>query len=319
MAGLDELFNDELDAKTRDFLNDEKSKKNDGLYKVDFDKVKDKRKGWRSVIRFLPNLRRDGTLGPSAIKRIYHYVDIPELPELKGIYDSPSNFGEPCKLSNLYFKLKESKNAILAEKAKLLKFYKKYYSYILVLEDEQQPELVGKIMIFQYGEKIKDKILAENNGEITGEPCNVFRLDSGKDFILIAKKQNEKDYQMDYSTSSFKPEKTSLPIYNKETKTFRNIPLENGKIPEKYREKIKEFLLDREHDLEEFEPKRLTEEQLNKIEIITNYLLNNQVPSSLKNDDLTEDDFLVDEVSKKTNTISSRTIEDDDDDDFLKE
>jgi hypothetical protein len=71
-----------------------------------------------------------------------------------------------------------SKNAILQEKAKCLKYSKKYYSYVLVLEDEQQPELVGKIMIFQYGKTIKDKILAEKNGEISGVSCNVFEFSS---------------------------------------------------------------------------------------------------------------------------------------------
>jgi hypothetical protein len=35
---------------------------------------------------------------------------------------------------------------------------------------------------------------------------------------------------------------------------------------------VKTFLLDREHQLEEFEPKKLTEEQQTKITDITNYL-----------------------------------------------
>ena len=44
-------------------------------------------------------------------------------------------------------------------------YSKKYYSYVLVVEDEQQPELVGKIMILQYGKTIKDKIKRINNKE----------------------------------------------------------------------------------------------------------------------------------------------------------
>ncbi len=35
-------------------------------------------------------------------------------------------------------------------------------------------------MIFQYGKTLKDKILAEKNGEISGVTCNVFDLSSGK-------------------------------------------------------------------------------------------------------------------------------------------
>ena len=87
----------------------------------------------------------------------------------------------------MYYSLTNSKNAILVEKAKCLKYSKKYYSYVLVVEDEQQPELVGKVMIFQYGKTIKDKISSERTGEISGVPCSVFDLAEGKDFVLVVK------------------------------------------------------------------------------------------------------------------------------------
>jgi hypothetical protein len=70
--------------------------------------------------------------------------------------------------------MQNSKNAILIDKSKQLKYSKKFYSYVLVIEDEQQPELVGKIMIMQYGKQLKTKISSERNGEITGVACNVF-------------------------------------------------------------------------------------------------------------------------------------------------
>ena len=76
MAELDDLFNGGLDSKM-DFLNDQKSSaSNDGIYRVDLAKCKDKKKGWRSVVRFLPNLTKDGKVGQSAIEKITHYVDI---------------------------------------------------------------------------------------------------------------------------------------------------------------------------------------------------------------------------------------------------
>jgi hypothetical protein len=274
MAELDDLFNGGLDSKMN-FLNEQRTTtNNDGIYRVDLAKCKDKKKGWRSVVRFLPNIAKDSQVGQSAIEKITHYVDIKNPRELSGWFDSPKNFDEKCSLTDLYYTMQNSKNAILVEKSKMLKYSKKYYSYVLVLEDEQQPELVGKIMIFQYGKTIKDKISAEKNGEISGVPCNVFDLAAGKDFVLVVKEiQTGDETYPDYKMSMFKPEATSLPIYFKDKGAFKNAPLNSeGKIEASVQGKIRDFLLDREHDLEEYSPKRLTEEQQSKITEITNFL-----------------------------------------------
>jgi hypothetical protein len=270
---LDDLFNGGLDSKM-DFLNEQKTAtNNDGIYRVDLSKCKDKKKGWRSVVRFLPNLTNDGKVGQSAIEKITHYVDIKNQKELSGWFDSPKNFNEKCPLTDLYYTMQNSKNAILIEKSKMLKYSKKYYSYVLVLEDEQQPELVGKIMIFQYGKTIKDKIQAERNGEISGVPCNVFDLSAGKDFVLVVKEiQTGDETYPDYKMSMFKPETSSLPIYFKEKQAFKNAPLVEGKIDPNAQGKVRDFLLDREFSLEDFSPKKLTEEQQAKITEITNFL-----------------------------------------------
>ena len=206
---MDDLFSGSLDTKM-DFLNEKKVLNADGIYRIDLTKVKDKKRGYRSVIRFLPNFTTEGKVGQSAIEKITHYVDIKNLKELSGWFDSPKNFNEKCTLTELYYNMINSKNAILQEKAKCLKYSKKYYSYVLVLEDENQPELVGKIMIFQYGKTIKDKILAEKNGEISGVPCNVFDLTNGKDFVMLVKEiQTGDDTYPDYKNSMFKPETSS--------------------------------------------------------------------------------------------------------------
>ena len=55
---FDELFNGGLDSKM-DFLNEAKTTNNDGIYRVDLKLAKDKKKGWRSVVRFLPNLTKE--------------------------------------------------------------------------------------------------------------------------------------------------------------------------------------------------------------------------------------------------------------------
>ena len=70
----------------------------------------------------------------------------------------------------------------------------------------------------------------------------------------------------------FKPETTSLPMFFKEKGVFKNVPLVEGRVSGEVQSKIKDFLLDREHDLEEFAAKKLSEEQQSKITEICNFL-----------------------------------------------
>jgi hypothetical protein len=320
MADLDDLFNGGLESKM-DFLNDAKtSNNNDGIYRVDLSKVKDKKRGWRSLVRILPNLTKDGKVGQSAIEKITHYVDIKQPKELSGWFDSPKNFNEKCPLTDLYYTMQNSKNAILIEKSKQLKYSKKYYSYVLVIEDEQQPELVGKILIWQYGKTIKDKIMAEKNGEISGVGCNVFDLAAGKDFVLVVKEiQTGDETYPDYKMSMFKPEATSLPIYFKEKGVFKNAPVTDGKIEASVQSKIKDFLLDREHDLEEFAPNKLTDEQQAKITEISNFLTgkaSSSFSSPKQEAKPSSDDFEFEDNFAKTAATTTASASEDEDDFF---
>jgi len=195
--------------------------------------------------------------------------------------------------------MQNSKNAILQERSKSLKYSKKYYSYVLVIEDDQQPECVGKIMIFQYGKTIKDKIQAERNGEITGVPCNVFDLAAGKDFVMLVKEISTGDETYpDYKNSMFKPEVSSVPLYNEEKSTFKNVPVADGKVDARAQGMVKDFLFKREHELEEFSPKKLSDEQQAKINEITAYLTGKASTSfaSSKESKPSSDDFELDGI-----------------------
>ena len=312
---MDDLFNGSLDSKMS-FLNDQKTTtNNDGIYRVDLSKCKDKKRGWRSVVRFLPNLTKEGKVGESALDKITHYVDIKNPRELAGWFDSPKNFNEKCALTDLYYTMQNSKNAILMEKSKQLKYSRKYYSYVLVLEDEQQTENVGKIMIFQYGKTIKDKIMAEKNGEISGVPCNVFDLSAGKEFVLVVKKiQTGDETYPDYKASMFRGETTSLPIFK--GGVFKNAPLEDGKIAPNVQGVVKNFLLERSVELEDFSPKKLTEEQQVKITEITNFLTgkaSSSFSSAKAESKPSSDDFSFEEnFSEKTPATSTVSADEDD-------
>jgi hypothetical protein len=116
----------------------------------------------------------------------------------------------------------------------------------------------------------------------------------------------------------FKPEVTSLPIYFKDKSAFKNAPLNaEGKIDAGVQSKIKDFLLERDHDLEEFAPKKLTEEQQSKITEITNFLTG-KASSSFSSEKAeakpTSDDFDFDDnfSSKKAATAKPESMTDDD-------
>jgi len=310
---LDDLFSGSLDTKM-DFLNEKKAQNSDGVYRIDLTKAKDKKKGYRSVIRFLPNLTKDGKVGQAAIEKIAHYVNIKDAKELSGWFDSPKNFGEKCPLTDLYYQMINSKNVILQEKAKSLNYSKKYYSYALVIEDEQQPELVGKIVIFSYGKTIKDKIAAERNGEITGVPCNIFDLAQGKDFVLLAKEISTGDENYpDYKNSMFKPELTSLPMFVEDKGIFKNVPVVDGKVDPRAQQMVKEYLLKRDHELEEQAPKKTSDEQQGKINEIIAHLTGKASSGYSGNSKPSSDDFELDGLitSGSKEVASSNTDEDD--------
>ena len=201
------------------------------------------------------------------------------------------------------------------DKSKQLKYSKKYFSYVLVLEDEQQPELVGQIMVFQYGKIIKDKISSERNGEISGVPVNIFDPAKGKDFVLVVKEiQTGDETYPDYKMSMFKPEATSLPIFFKDKAVFKNVPLVEGKIAQEAQGKVREFLLDRQYELETYSPKALTDEQQAKITEISNFLTG-KASTSFANTKASTDDFTFDDYSGSTQ--QTKTITEETDDDFF--
>jgi len=171
-------------------------------------------------------------------------------------------------------------------------------------------------MIFQYGKTIKDKIAMEKNGEITGVPCNVFDLASGKDFVLSVREISTGDETYpDYKNSMFKPEITSLPVYFEAKNEFKNVPVVDGRVAAQHQNMVIEFLLKRDHELEDFAPKRLTEEQQAKINEISAYLTGKASSSYQVASKPTSDDFDIDGIvtsgSKETPTSNL------DDDDFF--
>jgi len=245
------------------FLNKE-TKNQDGIYRPNVKDAADpKGAGYKSTIRFLRNVYLDGSgTGPAAITKHVHYVKkegvLEDYPELSGYYDCEKNISQqtPCPLCQSFWKLYKSNNQADVIKSGLIKRSTKFYSYIMVIEDEQHPDLVGKILIYPYGPVIKQKINSEINGEVT-EKCNIFDFVTGKDFRLIIKEikipnpNGPGTVEMpNYDTSTFLPS-SALKIWNEKVNKFVTPPTvtnEEGKImlvDKKWQTKIKEVIMSR--------------------------------------------------------------------------
>lgn len=251
---------------------EKKSNASDGLYRPKSQEAKDKKIGYRAVLRFLPNMKQDKTRGEFLIERHMHYVKMANYVELNGYYDSMKNFNEKCELTNTYWQLRNSTSVLENEKAELIPYTTRYYAYVQIVEDEQHPELEGSIMIFPFGKKIKEKINQEKTGEISGEPCNVFDLANGKDFILIIK---EVSGYPNYDASQFRQISSPIRLGGKVVSTEEQ---DGAKVikPE-FREAVSNYLLKRNNELEDYAPQRWTDEQANNVKRIIGILTNNPV------------------------------------------
>lgn len=308
MAELNVNANDFLfggiDAKDQTTMSvfDKKETNLDGIYRPKLEECKDKKIGYRSTLRFLPNLTKEGKLGPSAIEKHVHYFDGKGEQGLSGYYDCNKNFTDNCPMCTMYWKLKNSKNQADVEKAALISRTTKYYSYVLIIEDEQKPDLVGKILVFPFGYTIKEKINSERNGDVSGIANNIFDVSAGKEFKLIIK---EKGGFQNYESSQFM-EVSPIKIFDAETSKFKTAPIDaDGKISnDKAKKKITEFLLSRDVDINDHQPKEWDEEIKMKVDNVLAILSGqditfatntskkpDQVEVSTPSGSITEDDF----------------------------
>jgi len=292
--------------KTMGFLSEE-SKSSDGIYRPSLDKATSKRDGYKAVIRFLPNVTDEtGNTGDSALTRLMTYVKMtdPRHKSLSGYYDSPKNFDDQCELTNTFFTLKNSGNPVLEDRAKALNKVTRFYSYVYIVEDKNQPEFEGKIMIYQYGWKIKEKIKAEWRAENPERAkCDVFDLANGKDFEL---KVVENAGFPNYDSSIFL-QRSPIAISGKKmpVEEVNGIPT----IAEEVQGKILKFILAKEVNIDDFAPKPLTDVEKGKISKITAILTGDESASMFndneENSDLSADDlFGADEDSSLTNEVN---------------
>lgn len=273
-----------------------KAKSDDGLLRP---KIEEGKEGKRElVIRFLPNLTKEGKIKSTSIEKHIHYADFKTNPELQGYFDCLKNtdIGKSCPLCDTYWALKNTKNAKDEEKAKLISRSTKYYAYVQVVEDKQKPENEGKIFIFPYGYKIFQKIKAMANN--SRKPVVVEDLVYGANLVLIIE---EVGGFYNYDGSYFE---SSEPI------SIDGTPIKvaaDGTIPASEKSKVISFLKSRTHELEEWRAKDWTPEQREKADKIISVLSGGAYNPSASSD------VRMEEKSDKKPLTSAAIFSDDED------
>jgi len=135
-----------------------------------------------AVVRFLP--APDGESVPWA--KVYNHA-------FKGpggwlIDGCPTTLGDKCPVCAANTKLWNSGHESDKATARDRKRKLSYYSNIFVVNDPKNPDNNGKVMLFKYGKKIHDKILAAMQPEFQDEtPVNVFDFWAGANFKIKIK------------------------------------------------------------------------------------------------------------------------------------
>ena len=165
---------------------------------------------YKSLIRLIPNSENPAK---SKIHKYYVYLNDPVSGNGFAV-DCPSTVGKRSILKDLFWKLKNSHSAAEQELAKSFSRKEDFYSLIQIVQDKNNPDLEGKIMIFKFGKKINEMIEAQLQPEY-GDACNPYDLFEGREFAISVRKVGEWN---NYDLCSFVGERTPIKIQGAQMK-----------------------------------------------------------------------------------------------------
>jgi hypothetical protein len=179
---MSENFQDLFNLSADDFKKETTSSSSSERYKPTAKDGKDN--VYKSVIRFIPWWK--DPKNKSIISKWNCWLVDPVSNSGKYV-DCPSSVpGQKSILQDMYWKLKKSESVVEQDLAKTFSRKPTYASLIQVVKDDNNPALVGKIMVFTFGSKIHSKIMSEMQPEF-GKPHISFDIFEGKPFLLNIK------------------------------------------------------------------------------------------------------------------------------------
>lgn len=161
-----ENFQDIFNLSNEDFVDKSVSKESE-LYKPN---AKDgKADVYKSLIRFVPWYKDPRK---SKIKKYSYWLEDPLTGDGFSV-DCPSTVNQKSSLQDAFWKLKKSPSVAEQKLSDKFKRRENYYALIQIVKDENRPELVGKIKVLKFGQKLNAIIQSELQPEY-GTPYNAF-------------------------------------------------------------------------------------------------------------------------------------------------
>lgn len=176
--------NDVFNLTPDSFVSPEKKSKGFELYQP---KSEDGREGvYSALVRFLPWWKKPSE---SKIGKYYVWVTDQGTGESFSV-DCPSTVGQKSILKDVFWKLKNSPNAMEQELSKNFARAENLYSLVQIVKDPNKPELEGKILVYKFGKKINEKIESQIKPKALGATqCNPYDLFEGKLFSIHVTKK----------------------------------------------------------------------------------------------------------------------------------
>jgi len=175
MENLNDIFNLSVD----DFKETEKPASGSGRNNFKPEAKAGKDGVYKAVVRFLP-WHKD--VKKSVMKKWSCWMTNPGTNESKMV-DCPSTIGQKSILQDLFWKYKKSDSVAEQKLADNFSRRQRFASLVQILKDDNNPDNVGKIMVWPYGIKIYNKLQAEMKPEF-GKPHIPFDLFEGKPFLV---------------------------------------------------------------------------------------------------------------------------------------
>lgn len=162
---------------------------NPDLFKPSIKDEKCKDMNYRALVRFIP-FYRDGKWCTTLSRWECYLKDVNGENGMFVI--SPKTDGKKCPMRTLSWQLYQSESAVDKANSKKINVYQQYYALVEVIKDVQHPEYDGKFFIYQFGQKIADKIEAAMKSTEFTEGFNPFDLYDARLFEINLVKDPQK-------------------------------------------------------------------------------------------------------------------------------
>lgn len=266
------------------------------LFNLDADDFKEKKTqgGQAEVFKPLPDKGKEGVY--SAVVRFVSWHKDPKKSITKkwttwlvdpltdeGKYvDCPSSIGKKSVLQEIFFKYYKSDSAADKKIAKAFSRRPTYASVVQIIKDDNNPDTVGKLMIWPYGTKIHNKIQEQIQPDF-GEPHIPFDIFTGKAFHV--KVQSIGGYN-NYDSCKFLDTRQPLLIDGKPVEKITE-----HDSPEERKRKMQtiiKYLEDNSPDLSKYDYKEWDEDTHKFVQTVINNTIS--------------DGKVIDKIFKKTDT-----------------